>query len=89
MTVTTTVDEHLGQRLRRRRRALGMTQKQLGTAAGVRFQQIQKYEWGVNKMSAERIWRLAQALDVPVGYFYEGLGREPSPARGHAHHPSV
>ncbi len=69
-----TVDEHLGACVRRRRRAIGMTQKQLGAAIGVRFQQIQKYEWGVNKMSAERVWALAQALDVPVGYFYEGLG---------------
>ena len=47
----------------------------MGSAVGVRFQQIQKYEWGSNKMSAERIWDLAQALDVPVGYFYDGLAR--------------
>jgi transcriptional regulator with XRE-family HTH domain len=83
------IDEHLGQRLRRRRLLLGMTQIQLGAAIGVRFQQIQKYEWGTNKMSAARIWELAQALDVPVGYFYEGLGGKPGLARRNGHRRSA
>ena len=68
------IDEHLGKRLRRRRRLLGLTQQQLASACGVRFQQIQKYECAANRMSAARLWRLAQVLDVPVSYFYEGFG---------------
>jgi transcriptional regulator with XRE-family HTH domain len=67
------VDEHMGRRLFHRRRVLGLTQHQLALEIGVRFQQIQKYECGANRMSAARIWALAQALDVPVDYFYEGL----------------
>ncbi|RAK56841.1 helix-turn-helix domain-containing protein [Phenylobacterium deserti] len=68
------IDVHLGKRLRRRRRLLGLTQQQLADACGVRFQQIQKYECAANRMSAARLWQLAEALEVPVGYFYEGLG---------------
>jgi transcriptional regulator with XRE-family HTH domain len=67
------IDLHLGRRLRRRRRLLGLTQQQLAQAVGVRFQQIQKYECGANRISAARLWRIAAALDVPVGYFYDGL----------------
>ena len=70
------VNTHLGNRLRRRRRLLGLTQHQLATNIGIRFQQIQKYECGANRMSAARLWQLADALDVPVSYFYDGLGRE-------------
>jgi transcriptional regulator with XRE-family HTH domain len=68
------IDEHLGRRLRRRRRLLGLTQHQLADACGVRFQQIQKYECAANRMSAARVWQLAQVLEVPIDYFYEGLG---------------
>ena len=68
------IDEHLGRRLRRRRRLLGLTQQQLASACGVRFQQIQKYECAANRMSAARVWQLAQILEVPISYFYEGLG---------------
>ncbi|MET3525933.1 transcriptional regulator with XRE-family HTH domain [Phenylobacterium koreense] len=68
------IDVHLGKRLRRRRRLLGLTQQQLAGACGVRFQQIQKYECGANRISASRLWQLSEALDVPVGYFYDGLG---------------
>jgi transcriptional regulator with XRE-family HTH domain len=68
------IDLHLGKRLRRRRRLLGLTQQQLAGACGVRFQQIQKYECGANRISAARLWQLAEALEVPVGYFFDGLG---------------
>jgi transcriptional regulator with XRE-family HTH domain len=68
-----TIDLHLGKRLRRRRRLLGLTQQQLAGACGVRFQQIQKYECGANRISAARLWQLSSALEVPVGYFYDGL----------------
>ena len=71
--MSTDIDLHLGKRLRRRRRLLGLTQQQLATAIGIRFQQIQKYECGANRISASRIFELAAALEVPVGYFYEGL----------------
>ncbi|MEO6340430.1 MAG: helix-turn-helix transcriptional regulator [Caulobacteraceae bacterium] len=67
------IDLHLGKRLRRRRRLLGLTQQQLATVVGIRFQQIQKYECGANRISAARLWQLSDALEVPVGYFYDGL----------------
>ncbi len=67
------IDVHLGKRLRRRRRLLGLTQQQLAGACGVRFQQIQKYECGANRISAARLWQLSEALEVPVGYFYDGF----------------
>ena len=52
---------------------MGLTQQQLAGACGVRFQQIQKYECAANRMSAARLWQLAEVLQVPVSYFYEGL----------------
>lgn len=66
-------DRQLGLRLRRRRRLMGLTQKELAAICGIRFQQIQKYEAAANKMSAVMLGRLAQALGVEVGYFYAGL----------------
>ena len=67
------VDLHIGQRVRHRRWLLGMTQQQLAHSVGIRFQQIQKYESGANRVSASRLWDLAQALDIPVSFFFEGL----------------
>jgi len=52
-----------------------MTQQELGSAVGIKFQQIQKYESGANRISASRLWDIANALDVPVAYFFEGLAR--------------
>lgn len=69
----TDIDSHLGRRVRRRRRLLGLTQQQLATQVGIRFQQIQKYECGANRISAARLWQLAEALESPVSYFYDGL----------------
>jgi transcriptional regulator with XRE-family HTH domain len=71
------IDFHLGKRMRRRRRLLGLTQQQLANACGVRFQQIQKYECGANRVSAGRLWLIAGALEVPVGYFFDGLAEAP------------
>ena len=68
------IDLHVGNRVRQRRRLLGMTQQALAEAVNIRFQQIQKYESGANRISASRLWELATALRVPVPYFYEGLG---------------
>ena len=67
------IDLHFGKRLRRRRRLLGLTQQEVGDACGLRFQQIQKYESGVNRMAASTLWRLSRALGVDASYFYEGL----------------
>lgn len=71
--MATDIDLHLGKRLRRRRRLLGLTQQQLANSVGIRFQQIQKYECGANRISAARLWQLAEALETPVSYFYDGL----------------
>ena len=71
--MATDIDLHLGKRLRRRRRLLGLTQQQLANSVGIRFQQIQKYECGANRISAARLWQLAEALESPVSYFYDGL----------------
>ena len=51
-----------------------MTQQQLAEAVGIKFQQIQKYETGMNRVSASRLWDIAEALSVPVSFFFEGLG---------------
>lgn len=73
------IDRQLGLRVKRRRRLLGLTQRELADICGVRFQQIQKYEAAANKMSAGMIGRLAQALGVEVGYFYAGLETKLAP----------
>jgi transcriptional regulator with XRE-family HTH domain len=52
---------------------VGMTQQQLGETVGIKFQQIQKYETGMNRVSASRLWDIAHAMDVPVSFFFEGL----------------
>ena len=84
--MATEIDLHLGKRLRRRRRLLGLTQQQLAMHVGIRFQQIQKYECGANRISAARLWQLAEALETPVSYFFDGLAeamerRESPPER--------
>ena len=71
--MTSDIDLHVGKRLRRRRRLLGLTQQSLAEQVGIRFQQIQKYECGANRVSAARLFELSEALSVPVQYFYEGL----------------
>lgn len=73
MMINTDIDEFVGRKLRRRRRILGLTQKELGARIGVRFQQIQKYECGANRITSSRLFELARALDVAIGYFFEGL----------------
>ncbi len=70
------VDAHVGKRVRHRRWMMGMTQQQLGDMVGIKFQQIQKYETGMNRISASRLWDIAKALDVPINYFFEGLESE-------------
>ncbi len=67
------VDVHVGGRVRLRRTLLGMSQTEVGKALGVSFQQFQKYESGFNRIAASRLYHLCHILDVPVGYFFEGL----------------
>lgn len=67
------VDVHVGKRIRQRRWLIGMTQQQLAEQVGIKFQQIQKYETGANRVSASRLWDIARTLDVQVAFFFEGL----------------
>ncbi len=70
------VDVHVGKRVRHRRWMVGMTQQQLGDIVGIKFQQIQKYETGMNRISASRLWDIARALDVSISFFFEGFEGE-------------
>ncbi|MBN7784548.1 helix-turn-helix transcriptional regulator [Ponticoccus gilvus] len=70
------VDVHVGKRIRHRRWLVGMTQQQLAERVGIKFQQIQKYETGANRVSASRLWDIADALEVPVSFFFEGIENE-------------
>ena len=76
-------DRHVGARMRERRIMLGLTQHQVAELIGVTYQQAHKYEKGINRVAAGRLYRIAQALGVEVSYFYEGLqtasGFVPSP----------
>jgi transcriptional regulator with XRE-family HTH domain len=65
------IDVHVGSRVRFRRMLLGMSQEKLGEKLGLTFQQIQKYEKGINRIGASRLFDLAQVLGVPVQFFYE------------------
>lgn len=67
------VDAHVGKRIRHRRWMVGMTQQQLADKVGIKFQQIQKYETGMNRVSASRLWDIAETLGVTISFFFEGL----------------
>ena len=67
------VDVHVGGRVRVRRRLIHMTQETLADLIGVTFQQVQKYERGTNRISASKLFAIAEALDVPISYFFDGL----------------
>jgi transcriptional regulator with XRE-family HTH domain len=75
------VDVHVGKRVRHRRWMLGITQQQLADKVGIKFQQIQKYETGMNRISASRLWDIADAMDVSIGFFFEGFEDDAAPAR--------
>ena len=72
------VDVHVGARMRQRRTLLGMSQEKLGTAVGLTFQQIQKYERGANRVSASMLSRIAGTLQAPMTEMFG----EPGPASG-------
>jgi transcriptional regulator with XRE-family HTH domain len=80
--IFTDVDGHLGDKLRIRRKAVGMTQVTLAERMGLSYQQIQKYERGTSRLSASQLCRLAEALDVHIAYFFEGLLPEGSAPSG-------
>ena len=67
------VDAHVGKRIRHRRWMIGVTQQQLAEKVGIKFQQIQKYETGMNRVSASRLWDIAGSLGVTIAFFFEGL----------------
>lgn len=67
------VDVHVGSRVRLRRMLLGLSQERLGDALGLTFQQVQKYERGINRIGASRLWDLSRVLGAPVGYFFENM----------------
>jgi len=71
------VDKHVGSRIRLRRMMLGMSQGTLGSALGLTFQQVQKYEKGANRVGASRLQQISQALHVPVAFFFEGAPSTP------------
>jgi transcriptional regulator with XRE-family HTH domain len=70
------VDVHVGKRIRHRRWMNGTTQQQLAEAVGIKFQQIQKYETGMNRVSASRLWDIANVLNVEISFFFEGISDE-------------
>jgi transcriptional regulator with XRE-family HTH domain len=71
----TSIDRKLGQRVRSRRLEIGMSQERLAELLGVTFQQVQKYEKGVNRIAASRLYDIASALQQPVSRFFEGLSQ--------------
>jgi len=76
------VDVHVGKRIRHRRWLVGMTQQQLAESVGIKFQQIQKYETGANRVSASRLWDIADALGVEISFFFDGLESENGQRQG-------
>ena len=86
------IDVHVGSRIRLRRTLLGMSQERLGESLGLTFQQVQKYERGVNRVGASRLFDLSRVLDVPISFFFDDMpdtlstnfGGLPSRRSGHA-----
>jgi transcriptional regulator with XRE-family HTH domain len=83
---TTAVDAHVGQKIRTRRNLLGLSQTELADAAGITFQQVQKYERGANRVGAGRLMQFSEALGVSPSYFFEGAPtvgkKQPTPQEG-------
>ena len=91
------IDVHVGSRIRLRRTLLGMSQERLGESLGLTFQQVQKYERGVNRVGASRLFDLSRVLDVPISFFFDDMpdslaanfGGVPSRRVGGAEHPDA
>src|SRR5438046_3791390 len=73
---TLEIEQHVGARIRQRRIMMGLTQQQLADLIGVTYQQAHKYERGINRVSAGRLFEVARVLSVPVAYLFEGLDAE-------------
>ena len=73
---TLEIEQHVGGRIRQRRIMMGLTQQQLADLIGVTYQQAHKYERGINRISAGRLFEIAHVLSVPISYFFEGLNGE-------------
>ena len=90
---TTAVDSHVGLKIRARRNLLGLSQTELADAAGITFQQVQKYERGANRVGAGRLMQFSEALGVPPSYFFEGaptVGKKaPAPSEGELSEDSI
>jgi len=78
------IDVHVGSRVRLRRTLLGMSQERLGDAIGLTFQQVQKYERGVNRIGASRLFDLSRVLDVPISFFFDDLPTSAGGSQGFA-----
>jgi transcriptional regulator with XRE-family HTH domain len=78
------VDRYVGMKVRTRRSALRLSQEQLGSAVGLTFQQVQKYEKGINRISASRLLEISHVLEVDISYFFEGLNEEEKPRLSYA-----
>jgi transcriptional regulator with XRE-family HTH domain len=77
------IDRHVGIRIRERRVMLGLSQQQMADMIGVTYQQAHKYERGINRISAGRLYEISRVLNVPITFFYEGLdGQEDDGAVG-------
>src|SRR5438046_10485621 len=74
------IDVQVGSRVRLRRNMLGLSQKKLGAAIGLTFQQVQKYERGANRVGASRLHELSRVLDVPVSFFFDDVDPVRAPA---------
>lgn len=84
------VDIHVGKRIRHRRWQVGITQQQLAEKVGIKFQQIQKYETGMNRVSASRLWDISDVLDVKICFFFNGMKNdEDSTANGEVIKPGM
>lgn len=70
------IDKHVGQRVQTMRRSLKISRAELARGIGLSFQQVQKYERGANRISASKLFQIAELLETPVGYFFEGISPE-------------
>ena len=81
---TAAIDDHVGMQIRERRIMLGLSQQQLAEMIGVTYQQAHKYERGINRVSAGRLFEIARVLNAPITYFFDGVGDEaPRPVAPH------
>ncbi len=83
------VDAHVGYRVRLRRMLIGMSQERLGDLLGLTFQQVQKYERGINRIGAGRLYEVAEILGVPISFFYEGMDGIQVPAENGSEKPAA